>query len=317
MSEAFKAALENILEKLTPSARARFVKKRVSWRYPIAFETKLLNVFTRILLPAQQLLDEKIVLFFENAQRKDSFDSDLEEYLNQLEASYSIYVAAAMAQSTFQVVVDRTINFVLKYNESQIESYFETVLGKKIPYSTEWWSMIKNQLRSTIQTSATAALKDNLVAIREYVVKAIGDEVPLSKIVEGIRKINSRLTLSRAQYLARDIAGTYNSLVVRHMSTEILGTDLYTWSTYRDERVRGNPNGKYPKAVPSHWIMEQLLCRWSDPSTYSKDNGVTWIPRVEKAPKLHPGEDYQCRCSPVPYMADLVAKLVRNLNARK
>lgn len=316
MSQAFKDALLKVLEKLTPSARKRLINKRLVWRFPIAFETKLQNVFERLLLPAQQLLDEKVQAIFKANQRKDSFESDLEGYFQQLENAYTAYVSASMATASFQIVVDRTIEFVLKYNTQQLERYFEQVLGKKIPYSTEWWSMVKTQMRSKIETSAVGALKDNITDIREYVIKSISKSIPYSQIVEGIQRINNKLTTSRARYLARDIAGTYNAVVVRHMGTEILGSDLYKWATYRDERVRGNPTGLYPKADPSHWIMEQILCRWSDPSTYSKDGGKTWIPREAKAPKEHPGEPYQCRCNPVIYLAALIAKLVRDLDGR-
>lgn len=316
MSQAFKDALQEVLVKMTPAARRRLITKRVVWRYPIAFETKLLNIFERLLLPAQQLLDEKVQAFFNATKRKDSFESDLENYFQQLESTYAVYVSSAMATASFQIVVDRTIDFLLKYNEQQLERYFEQVLGKKIPYSTDWWSMIKTQLRSKIETTAVSALKDNITDIREFVAKAISESVPYDKIVEGIQKINNKLSTSRARYLARDIAGTYNSLVIRHMGTEILGTDLYKWVTYRDERVRGNPNGLYPKADPSHWIMEQILCRWSDPSTYSTDVGKTWIPRLPKMPKDHPGNPFGCRCNPMPYVAALIKKLVEELNGR-
>lgn len=58
-----------------------------------------------------------------------------------------------------------------------------------------------------------------------------------------------------------------------------LGFNEYIWETRRDERVRGNPNGLYPKAKPSHYARQGVVFNWDNPP----ENG-------------HPGEDYGCRC---------------------
>lgn len=62
-----------------------------------------------------------------------------------------------------------------------------------------------------------------------------------------------------------------------------LGIKKYRWRHSRDERVRGNPGGKYPKARPSHWAREGKIYSWNDPP-----------------PGGHPGMDYQCRCTAEP-----------------
>lgn len=53
-------------------------------------------------------------------------------------------------------------------------------------------------------------------------------------------------------------------------------TDQYVWRTLRDERVR-----------PSHRMNDGRVFSWSDPPATG-----------------HPGEDYNCRCEAVPFVAD-------------
>lgn len=58
-----------------------------------------------------------------------------------------------------------------------------------------------------------------------------------------------------------------------------LNLDIYEWITRKDERVRGNPAGLYPKAKPSHFAREGKFFRWNQPP----EGG-------------HPGEAPGCRC---------------------
>lgn len=58
-----------------------------------------------------------------------------------------------------------------------------------------------------------------------------------------------------------------------------LGANEYIWETRKDERVRGNPNGLYPKAKPSHWARQDQIFNWNNPP----EGG-------------HPGIAPGCRC---------------------
>lgn len=82
----------------------------------------------------------------------------------------------------------------------------------------------------------------------------------------------------RARFIARDQAATFNSELNR-IRLQQIGVTEYVWSTALDERVRGNPVGKYPSARPSHWEREGKVFKWSDPP----EGG-------------HPGMAINCRC---------------------
>ena len=94
----------------------------------------------------------------------------------------------------------------------------------------------------------------------------------------------------RCEIIARDQIGKLNGGIVRARQVG-LGIDRYIWRNVMDERVRGNPNGKYKKAVPSHWAREGLVFDWKNPPADG-----------------NPGEPILCRCWAEPYIEGVTAK---------
>lgn len=101
---------------------------------------------------------------------------------------------------------------------------------------------------------------------------------------EAAAQIAARLDIarSRADLIARDQTATLTSQLTRVRARQA-GSETYTWSTSRDERVRGNPQGRYPRAKPSHWAREGKTFRWDQPPSDG-----------------HPGEPINCRCVALP-----------------
>jgi uncharacterized protein with gpF-like domain len=108
--------------------------------------------------------------------------------------------------------------------------------------------------------------------------------------------------------IARDQVGKLQYAITRKQF-ESIGMDGYYWVTARDERVRGNPMGRFPKAVPSHWIMEGTVCKFSDPTVYS-DLGREWLKRTALMPMVHPGQAILCRCTATPYWLPLIQEAI-------
>jgi SPP1 gp7 family putative phage head morphogenesis protein len=82
----------------------------------------------------------------------------------------------------------------------------------------------------------------------------------------------------RAKLIARDQLASFNASLNKARQKQV-GVKKYIWSTSMDERVRGNPSGKYPEAKPSHWAREGKTYSWSKPPVDG-----------------HPGEPINCRC---------------------
>lgn len=87
-----------------------------------------------------------------------------------------------------------------------------------------------------------------------------------------------RFARRRAQLIARDQTAKFNS-VLNQIRQRQAGITQYQWWTQHDERVRGNPDGLYPRARPSHWARHGMKFRWASPPVDG-----------------HPGEPIMCRC---------------------
>ena len=109
---------------------------------------------------------------------------------------------------------------------------------------------------------------------------AIGDELGVSE--------------RHLRFIARDQAGKLHGQIAkaRHQA---LGVKRFVWRTSEDERVRGDPDGLYPRAEPSHYELNGHTFRYADP------------PQPDGADDpLTPGSDYQCRCTGEPVLDDVL-----------
>ena len=84
--------------------------------------------------------------------------------------------------------------------------------------------------------------------------------------------------INRTNRFTEDQVNSLNTQLSK-LRQQSFGSDKYEWETMRDERVRGNPNGLYPKAKPSHYHRDGQIFSWNKPP----EGG-------------HPSEDYGCRC---------------------
>lgn len=123
-------------------------------------------------------------------------------------------------------------------------------------------------LRMAAAAERHAALITGLTdEIRKRIAARMGDLMvsgAANKAIADVLVQEFGFGLGRAAFIARDQAAKWNGELNRIRQTDH-GIKEYVWSCRRDERVRGNPSGKYPKARPSHWAREGKTFRWSDP----------------------------------------------------
>lgn len=96
----------------------------------------------------------------------------------------------------------------------------------------------------------------------------------------------------RAELIARTESAKLNGSVTRATYREI-GCRYYVWMATMDERTR-----------PDHQAMNGVICSVDDPTVYYTENPDDPLHPVEhqrtsEMCHLHPGDDFQCRCTSV------------------
>lgn len=126
-------------------------------------------------------------------------------------------------------------------------------------------------------------------------------------------KIGNRSNLARANLIARDQTAKLNAgLTKRRMGDAAL--KAYEWLTAGDERVRGNPAGKYPKSRRSHFMMNAKVLRWDKADLISDDKGKTWRPKKGREEPAQAGMAIQCRCTSIPIFRELLSAVDAHLD---
>ena len=198
--------------------------------------------------------------------------------------------------------VKRKLRAVFDYFLGRAEDMIDRHLGMEAARHTEKWVQAVNQaigvdLASVVAASDVRTPVDIATQRNVALIKGLTDEVAkrveatiLDMVTHG--KANAAIAdelgkvfgfgRKRAALIARDQAAKFNGNLNRIRQMQA-GITEYVWKTSLDERVRGNPSGKYPSAKPSHWDREGKRFKWSD----APSDG-------------HPGEPINCRCTARP-----------------
>lgn len=131
------------------------------------------------------------------------------------------------------------------------------------------------------------------------------------QLLIDIRKIN-KMSYNRARLIARDQIGKLTAQLVEKRSKD-MGLDTYTWKTAMDERVRGNPDGRYPMARPSHWGAEGKIGVYGKPGIWIDPATGKEVARGKNDPQQGTGYDPQCRCMAQSRWEDLIRPIDQSL----
>lgn len=133
---------------------------------------------------------------------------------------------------------------------------------------------LATQKNVALITGLTADVQKRVETVLIDMITAGKSNADMAKALDEAFKFGRK----RAALIARDQAAKFNGNLNRIRQQQIGVTD-YIWWTMQDERVRGNPTGKYPKARPSHWDRHGKTFRYAD----APADG-------------NPGEPINCRC---------------------
>lgn len=302
-------------KEMKPYMRKRNPIKGITWLYPGAIEnryyTKLKNILDQFIVPTTEFIRENIMKWVRQYQadsyfRTDLYPDDLKIFIEELEDKVQeIYKTQGNEIRT--LITD--IGFdVSEFNQTQWKKFTKTLIGVEFVMTEPWEIEV-----------IRAWAEDNFVLIKsltqEYIKKvnvlasnAVTTGRTSQYIFKELKKLNTNMKDSRLKLIARDQVGKLNGQFVQRRMNDA-GIDKYIWLTMGDEKVRGNPGGRYRNAIPSHYIMSGKICRWDNSNVYSEDQGKTWKKRTGKMPKAHPGQEIRCRCSALPFMDDIIKEV--------
>lgn len=190
-----------------------------------------------------------------------------------------------------------------EFNKREMDAFRKIAVGDAFVQDEPWvektlqdWA--QNQV--SLITKATDDMRDAVARrVRDGVKYGKTNREIESQIMQDLPGISKR----RAQIIARDQASKLNASLSEGRMKDA-GLETYIWETAYDERVRGLPGGKYPKALPSHWAMQGKICRWDDPTVYRNAKGE-WEKRPANCPYTTPGTEILCRCVALPNWDEL------------
>lgn len=246
-----------------------------------------------------------------DAIRIDGYGDEINRVIGRLKSKLSELTPEGM-NPTKEKLLDTSYS-VFEFNKKQFEKQTEKALGYKYASDDSWWQTAREAWEAENYNLITSLSEEYIKKVNDFAYTAVRTGLTWNDLKKQIREMTDTLTGPRARLIARDQVGKLNGQLTKARQTD-LGVETYYWETSKDERVRGNPIGKYPKAIPSHWLMQGKLCKWSDGSVYSDDGGKTWKDRSGVMPMGIPGEPIQCRCTALANMEPLLAEADERIN---
>ncbi len=226
--------------------------------------------------------------------RLDAFSDELEGFLKELEHELEVvYGLTLISTSDIGMVLENVAKKIFGFEEMQWRKQTLVVLGTEFNMGAPWWDEAKAAWENTNYRLIKSLSQEYIQKLNTLIVTGVQSGWDYDQMVEEIQKLSDKITGYRSEMIARDQVGKLNSALTEAQYAYV-GLDTYMWNTARDEKVRGNPMGRYPKAIPSHWAIDGMICKWNDPTVYSDDAGKTWKKRTAIMPLVAPGIEILC-----------------------
>jgi SPP1 gp7 family putative phage head morphogenesis protein len=274
MASQIELAVENL------SIRRRRPRKVRPARFPLNVERQYAAEHRGVIQDLGSIVGELLLPRLEEIARLGGFRADagrmdqsqwrslLQSIFGEMRGRWEF--AAARAEE----LAEDTSNQISDFNRRQIGKQLRAAVGVDVFFQD-------TELQDTMEQFAT----DNVSRITTYPATIFPtlERIVANGYRSGLRasairdQIVEQLGVeeSRASFWARDQIGSLNAQLTKQRQ-ESVGIEEYIWRTSQDERVRA-----------SHRRLEGTKHSWDDP------------PKVGKR-LVHPGEDYNCRCTADP-----------------
>jgi SPP1 gp7 family putative phage head morphogenesis protein len=270
---------KRIIEKLKKGIR----KKPSKWLFPINVEKEYISILVNYFKEMNKLIDTLFFNQIKNSQNlfnyirpnsinQDAFPSDIERMINTISLQLDKNWKVDPNIITFNIGKKAA-----QYNEVQWLKIQQSIFGVQLFQNEPWLNPILESFTKD-NVALIKSLKDKKLTELQLTLNSEFKKGTLYSDIKELVQNKYKNTEWQAERIARDQIGKLNADLTEYRQKEI-GVKKYTWRTSLDERVRGNPLGKFPKAIPSHWDREGKIFDWNTPP----EEG-------------HPGQAILCRC---------------------
>lgn len=330
MAGVSKTVFLHALKAKIKSSKKAIKIKRVKSLYPWAIEKQYAKTILQWLRPLHELVVEYLSIQGESILKGDSMDSMHNDNIPGAGTRLFFSIASGWVGQFFPDKKNPPSNIMIGlggfsestkvYSSKQWEKQTKALLGFEFKGNDLWWNDLKPAWEERNYDLIKSVANDYIGRVNDITEKAVTHSWNYKQLTDEIKKLGPDVYKDsegkkrpgfmeyKSRLIARDQIGKLNGLISQSEQEEI-GLQMYEWDTAGDERVRGKSGGHFPKASPSHWAMQDKLCRWDNPEVYSIDGGATWIPRTADMPYEHPGMAIQCRCVALPYWRDIISDI--------
>lgn len=303
--------------RMSPAQRKRIYQSSpITYVYPVGTEREYARIIRRhqvdLVKFALDRLNYYLPILIREARQDTRFDGvneDLEELMRELEVEVTrLYGGILITSSASFKEMTEIANKIFKQLGIKFERKIEVLAGTPLTVEYPWWDAVRTMWSNENYRLVKSLSSEYITKLNTLLVNGLQSGWELSEFQNEIMKLSDKMTGYRARLIARDQIGKLNSYIAERQARGI-GMEYYIWRTSQDERVRGDPVGKYPRAIPSHFAMDNLFCTWNDTAIYSPDVGKTWVAKTAQMEFNHPGRSLACRCLSMPawniYAADI------------
>ncbi len=182
---------------------------------------------------------------------------------------------------------------VSDFASRKMDDFAEKTVGRTIGYIPNQ-SKLRDDFVNNFVANCKSAAEDQKKEIAAAVYKhRMFPNEDSGSLVKEINSINTKYTKNKSKFIARNETGNLNGAIQR-TQMEGAGFRYYKWMSMLDGVTRD-----------THRSMNGLVCKWEDDTVYSDDGGKTWKKRTGSMFIGQPGQDYNCRCTAIPFDPEL------------
>ena len=177
---------------------------------------------------------------------------------------------------TLNKELDVPLDEILDDMDDQKKATIEEAIKVKVQMSDSERQKLKKAYTDNLELPIKNFTQKQTSRLREMVQKSLFEGLEDGSLVNAIQK-EFNVKRSKAMFWARQETGLLVS-AYRRITYQTVGITKYKWSTSHDERVR-----------TTHRDLDGKTFSFDDPPVTN-----------EKGDRNNPGEDWQCRCQPIP-----------------